>query len=185
MKHPSEAIEAVEFNLGRAVDLRCSDAGDRTHTCTTCESCIVAKLLVGMASWFDRAGDNTRRQFLLGLVRRVRSSDILQRLLTLLNGPLLCGRDRAYARARTHPTLSTDYGSTSADRALDPHDLQWRMGVTWKWFTTASYWSKNMFLLGCLKRCEAHQLHMVGVQAKTLIASERDAFSPKGMDIYH
>ena len=180
MKHPSEATEAVEFNLGRAVELCCREAGDRKVGCSTCESCVLSRMLIDVASWFDRAGDSTRRRFLLGMVRRVRSPDMLQRLLTLMNGPLLAGRDRAYARARPQPALPTDYASTSADRALDPYDLEERICSTWKWFSRASYWSRSAFMLGCLQRCEAHLLHMVGVQAKTLFTSERNAFIPTG-----
>ena len=113
-------------------------------------------------------------------MRRVRSADLLRRMISLLDGPLLCGRDRAYARARPAPSLATDRASTSGDRALDTRDLEWRIAETWRWFAAASYWSRSTFLLGCLKRVEAHLLHAVGVQAKTVLASEERAMVTQG-----
>ena len=181
MKHPSKSSEAFAFNLGRAPELRCGGGGDgaRPAACGACEACGLLGRLGPVRAWFGRAGDQSRRRFLFGLVRRLHSVDLLEYFARLLSPLLLC-KDYMYARMRTNPSLATDRSTISADRALDAAALDREIGETWYWFQSSNYWTKLNFVLSLLKECESHLLHLIGVQAKTLLAAEKKAYVSEG-----
>ena len=172
MKHPSPNLEAFEFNLGHAPQLRCS-AVEGTTECGDCESCVLSKKLEPVKEWFVRAGDSTQKRFVLGLVRRIHSVNLIQYLITILQ-PVMC-KDFTYSRARVHPSLDTDKATMSSDRALDPIKLEDDILQAWHFFLNASYWTKSNFLLGILSVCNSHLLYQIGMLAKTLLLSEQKA----------
>ena len=183
MKVPSPAVEAFEFNVGRAPELSCRHSQKRGVTCRECEACLLNKKLTETSSWFPRAGDETRKRFCLGLIRRLHSVELLQYVIRLLQ-PLL-RKDFTYARSRLHPSISADSCTMSCDRALNAVDLEKQIAETWCWFQGANYWTKSNYLLGLFSRCEAHLLYATGLQAKTLLVSEQNAFTPSGLYVYN
>ena len=176
MKHPNRSSEAFEFNLGQAPALRCVDG--KTTICGNCESCLLLKKVTPVRDWFSKAGNQSRRRFMLGLIRRLHSVNLLEYFVGLLS-PLLC-KDYTYAKTRTNPSLVTDRVTVSADRALNTFDLDREITKTWYWFQSANYWTKSNFVLTVLRDCEAHLLALIGTQARTLLASERKAYVPEG-----
>ena len=182
MKHPSTSKEVFEFNLGQALQLRCVH-DSRNTICGECESCLITARLNQVKEWFFRAGDESKKRFVLGLVRRLHSVDLLVHLVRLLQ-PLLC-KDFMYARSRTNPSLNTDRCTMSADRAISTSELESQIAASWYWFQTANYWSKWKFMLGVLQHCEAHLLHSIGSQARTLHAAEQNATNPQGKYFPH
>lgn len=177
MKHPSSNTETYEFNLGKAKELRClKDA--KTTTCGECEACVLTKQVNRIKRWMFRAGDQSRRRFVLGLVRRLHSVDLLQYVTNLLQP--LAYKDFMYAKTRTNPSLKTDRCTQSSNRALDEVDLEKEITETWFWFQNANYWTKSNYIMGVMQECEAHLLSLIATQAKTLLASERKAFESQG-----
>ena len=176
MKHPSSSAETYEFNLGKAKELRCLNG--KTTTCGECEACISTQQLNQLRKWFFRAGDQSRKRFILGLVRRLHSVDLLEHITNLLQ-PLTC-KDFMYAKARTNPSLNTDRGTISSDRALNQVEMETEIAETWFWFQNANYWTKSNYIMGAMQECEAHLLSLVAAQARTLLASERKAFDTQG-----
>ena len=178
MKHPNRSSEAFGFNLGQAPQLRCVIESGKTTVCGNCETCLLVKTLNPVKVWFSKAGDQSRRRFLLGLVRRLHSVNLLEYFVGLLS-PLLC-KDFTYARTRTNPSLETDRGTMSSDRALNTFDLDREITKTWYWFQSSNYWTKSNFVLSLFRDCESHLLYLIGVQARTLLASQRKATVPEG-----
>ncbi|XP_013384756.1 CMT1A duplicated region transcript 1 protein [Lingula anatina] len=176
MKHPNQNSEHFTFNLGKAHELRCI-YNQKATICGKCESCQIIARTNSTKQWFLKAGDNTQKRFLLGLVRRAHSVDLLQQVVNLLH-PLLNSKDFTYARNRVNPSLSTDRTTVSSDRALTLAQVEQEISSTWSWYQSAAYWTKSNFLLNLLHCCEAHLLHIVGTQAKTLLVSERSASIP-------
>ena len=177
MKHPDRSVESFEFNLGQAPKLRCINS-DKTTVCGSCEACILTSKLNSVKTWFLRAGDQSKRRYTLGLVKRLHSVDLVRYMINLLQ-PLLC-KDFTYARMRTKPSLTTDRATMSEDRALSAAELEKNIAEAWHWFQEANYWTKSNFLLGILQCCDAHLLYAVGTQARTLLTSEQKAFVEKG-----
>lgn len=172
MKHPKNTQQTYEFNLGKALELKCV-TGNKTAACNSCESCALISAITSMRSWFPRLGDHSKRRFVLGLVRRFHSVDLLQYVTHILQ-PLLY-KDFTYARARTNPSLDSDRPTLSSDRALAKRDVDKYISTTWDWFGKSNYWSKSNFTLAVLQLCESHILYNVGIQSKTLLASEEKA----------
>lgn len=177
MKHPSSQIESFVFNLGKANDLRCNSSSQTV--CGKCDGCVLQMKITPVKAWFNRAGDQTKRRFVLGLLRRLHSVDLVKYVINLLQ-PLMC-KDFMYARSRSKPSLPTDSANLSNDRALNVIELEKSIANTWDWFQSASYWIKSNFLITILQECEQHLLFLIINQAKTLLTSEEAAFIPIGM----
>lgn len=172
MKHTTTNIEQYEFNLGRAPNLRCVNTGKST-VCGECETCLLTLKMKEVKEWFHRLGDNSRKKFMLGLLRRIHSVDLLRQLVTLLQPVVM--KDFMYARARSQPSLTTDMMTLSADRALSEDDVLKYITSTWDWFAKSSYWSKANFAFSLLQACDAHLLYLLFTQANTLLVSEKKA----------
>lgn len=177
MKHPDSASESYEFNLGKAGELRCSQQEGST-TCGICESCLIVLRYNDVKEWFFRAGDHTRKHFILGFLGRTHSPGILQNIVRLLQ-PMV-GKDFTYSRTRTNPGLAEDRSTASMDRALDSHMIDLKISETWAWYHNANYWSKSKFLMMMLSLCEPHLLHDVAVQTKVQLVAEENTITPLG-----
>lgn len=172
MKHPPENIENFEFNIGKAPELRCVN-WQVTTTCNECECCRVRILLIESREWFPRAGEHTKRRFVLGLVRRFHSVQLLQYIIMILK-PLI-GKDYTYARSRTNPSIAGDGADMGCDRALTSSFIDENIANVWTWFKEAKYWSKANYMLGLLQFCDGNLLHTIGTQARTMLAAELKA----------
>lgn len=168
----SPATELFEFNLGRAPQLRCAD-GNRDGDCGSCESCQLTDKIKYVKEWFPRLGDQSKKRFMLGLVRRFHSIDLLHNVVSILQ-PLFF-KDFTYARARPKPSLKTDVATVSADHALTVMMVESYINSTWDWFHKGNYWTKSNFVLALMPFCDAHLLYTIGIQAKTFLVSEEKA----------
>ncbi|GFS02102.1 CMT1A duplicated region transcript 1 protein-like [Elysia marginata] len=169
MKHPSSLQEECEFNLGKALELRCVNSGAAT-VCGQCETCTLTNKLRDVREWFSRFGDHSKKRFMLGLLRRTRSVDMLKNVVLLLQPTL--NKDYTYARSRTNPSLETDTTTLSSDRAISAATVEQITISMWEWFSRANYWTKMNFALNLLQMCGVNLLHTVYTQARTLLASE-------------
>ncbi|XP_074649289.1 F-box and WD repeat domain containing protein 10B-like [Tubulanus polymorphus] len=182
MKHPENNCEPFEFNIGRAFDLRCVENADGPTVCGACEACQIIAHLDNAIAWFERFGSQAKQRFLHGLVRRFRSVDLLEYVVSLLQ-PLLC-KDYTYTRTRTKPSQQVDQPTMTGDHALDIADLEDELVEIFHWFMKANYWTKTNFVLGILKICDMPLLFSVGTLARTLLSSERNAHSSIPIDEY-
>lgn len=181
MKHPCPQIESSVFNLGNAQQLRCTQGGQTT--CSKCEGCLLTQQLTSVKSWLPRVGDQSKQRFVLGLIRRLHSVELVQRVSNLLQ-PLLY-KDFTYARSRSKPSLDTDSATMCNDHSLNIVELEQNISQVWNWFQKANYWTKSNFLTQLLQQCDSHLLYLVGVQARTLVTSELKAFNPIGKLIFY
>ncbi|KAH9503984.1 F-box/WD repeat-containing protein 10 [Bulinus truncatus] len=181
MKHPSSQKEEYEFNLAIAAELRCKSTASFT-ACNECETCLLANKLRELNEWFHRFGDHSKKRFMLGLLRRTKSVDLLKNLVLLLQ-PVL-NKDGTYARARTHPSLATDTATVSLDRAMKSNQVEYVTSSTWDWFSHATYWTKMNLMLSLLQQCDSYLLYQLFMQAKTLLATEMKAMEADKEDCY-
>ncbi|XP_033118488.1 CMT1A duplicated region transcript 1 protein-like [Anneissia japonica] len=169
MRHPPENTSHFEFNLGKAPELRCVHS-QITTTCGECASCTLGTKLIQTKEWFQRAGETTRQKYILGLIQRFHSADLLRYVVRLLK-PLLC-KDYTYARSRTNASIIGDSAEFSTDRALSKSDLDEAMQELWDWFLEAGYWSKANYMMGVLQNCNGDLLHRAGTLARTMLVNE-------------
>lgn len=169
MKHSAPNIEVFEFNLGQATQLRCVNS-EKSTSCSKCEACQLIVKIREIKQWFPRFGDHSRKRFMLGLIQRTHSAELLAQVVKLLQ-PMLC-KDFTYSRSRTNPSLQTDTTTLSSDHALPTKELENFIITSWQWYGEANYWSKSNFALALLQMCDAHLLHTIGAQAQSLLISE-------------
>ncbi|KAK3089437.1 hypothetical protein FSP39_003593 [Pinctada imbricata] len=174
MKHPGSDVEVFEFNIGKAQSLRCVSS-DRATTCGKCESCVLTRQLKEVREWFPKMGDQSKKRFMLGLMRRLHSVDLLNQVVSLLQ-PLL-NKDFTYSRSRSAPSLETDSVTLSSDRAMPAREVEYFISNTWTWFQKANYWTKANYALAMLQHCDSFLLHAIGAQSRTLLISEEKAAS--------
>lgn len=170
--------EYYEFSVGKAGELRCAKSLDN-RDCGECESCLLSHSILSTRNWFWRCSHQVKKKFLMGLVQRFHSVDLLKYTVQILK-PLI-SKDFTYARNRVSPSLDTDKARASSNRALTMSDIDLSIKYTWNWFVSSNYWTKSNFLLCLFKLCDIQLLFMVGNHAKTLLSSEIKALSHKGM----
>lgn len=169
--------EYYEFSVGKAGELRCAQALE-DRECGECESCLLTHSIISTKNWFWRCSHQVKKRFLMGIVQRYHSVDLLKYTMQILQ-PLI-SKDYTYARNRIVPSLETDTAQASSNRALSMVDIDHSIKYTWNWFVSSNYWTKSNFLLGLFKMCDIHLLFMVGNHAKTLLSSEIKALASKG-----
>ncbi|XP_070580765.1 F-box and WD repeat domain containing protein 10B-like isoform X2 [Ptychodera flava] len=179
MKHPSENSENFEFNIGKAPELRCVYK-EVTTICGQCETCKLGAKLNHTKEWFLRAGEYTKRRFVLGLVRRFNSLDLLQYVIGLLQ-PLLY-KDFTYARSRPNPASKADQADMSGDRALRTGAVDHDITETWQWFADSKYWTKANYLLGVMQMSNPELLYVMGSQARTMLKTQQISYQKEHAD---
>eukprot|EP00061_Rhincodon_typus_P014627 g41763.t1 len=165
--HDLDAVgEKAEFNLLSSATLTClTDCS--APRCGSCYTCTLQLRLASTKQWFLRAGDMTKQQFLIGLVHRVDSLDLLLQLDRLLQPTL--GKDFTHSRSSANPSLPEDFSTLSSDRSLNKLDLHGYVASTWEWFTGSKHWTKTNYLLGLFQLCDIKQLHNIGNLIRTRI----------------
>ncbi|XP_072259682.1 F-box and WD repeat domain containing protein 10B [Pyxicephalus adspersus] len=165
------AMEISEFRLQFAPDLRCKNQTSKVLLCQACETCVLAAKVAATKEWFQRAGENSQRKFLFGVIRRVNSIDLLVYVEKVLQPAL--GKDFTYSRSRINPSLVQDLSTTSSDRALNRQQLLQFMAEIWEWLKNGSYWTKANYTLLLLQMCSPHLLHNVANLIHVLIVRQR------------
>ncbi|KAM3921016.1 F-box/WD repeat-containing protein 10 [Leptodactylus fuscus] len=166
-----ETMEISEYKLQYAPDLRCENQSSRMPLCQVCETCVLATRLAVTKELFIRAGHNSQRKFLFGVIRRFKSLDLLVYIEKVLEPAL--GKDFTYSRSRINPSLAQDFSTSGSDRALDKQVLGQFMTETWEWFRKGSYWTKANYALLLLQMCNSHLLQSAANLIHVLIAQER------------
>jgi hypothetical protein len=170
MKLSNPNSESFEFNLQTVNEKRCCSAG-LTGPCGFCESCLTDKKITDLKSWIEKAGNQSRKRLMLGLIRRVRSVEALTYLKGLLQS-VLNGKDYTYARIRTNPNLETDRWTTSGDRVLNAKELESEIQNLWRWFEQSDYYTKVNFLLKVMKFCESQLIFLLLKQIQTQLVQD-------------
>ncbi|PAA83802.1 hypothetical protein BOX15_Mlig026756g1, partial [Macrostomum lignano] len=156
MKASSERDATIVFNLGLAPTLTCARGSDgESQYCSVCDACRLRYTVEHVKEWLSRAGDLSRRRFVVGLVRRAHSRDLLRHLGSLL-APCVANKDSTYARSRVKPALPTDRLTASNNHALPPSGWELVQAEVYEWFLSSSYWVKVNFLMQMLSVSDAH-----------------------------
>ncbi|XP_063817096.1 F-box and WD repeat domain containing protein 10B [Pseudophryne corroboree] len=176
-------MEISEFKLQRAPGLRCENQSSRVPLCQVCKTCILATNIATTKEWFLRAGESSQRKFLFGVIRRLKSLDLLAYTEKALQPAL--GKDFTYSRSRINPSLAIDFSISSSDRALSRHLLRQFMAEMWEWFKAGSYWTKANYALLLLQMCSPHLLHSAANLIHVLTVQERQQVEIHGIQGSH
>ena len=158
MKCPDERLEAFEFNIGRAPELRCTNRHKAT-TCGSCETCVLGLRIANVAGWFCQAGLRHQKSLVVGLIRRVNSADLLRNIVRTLRP--LASKDSVYALNRGYQTIDGERIAIDGNGRVVDRTVERCIEETLDWFTAANYWTKANFLNAIL-RISAVQLLNIG-----------------------
>ncbi|XP_062979317.1 F-box and WD repeat domain containing protein 10B [Elgaria multicarinata webbii] len=169
--------EILEYKLEYTPDLRCEKQTDLVPVCHSCKSCILSWKTFSTREWFVRAGQASQRQFLVGIIKRFKSQDLLNYTWNLLQSTNT--KDFTYSRS----SVNSDFTSSSTlDRALDPQKVEHSMASLWKWFLNASFWTKANYILLLLQMCDAPLLLMAASLIRSLLSEDKKIVSPQKVE---
>nr|XP_060620495.1 F-box and WD repeat domain containing protein 10B [Anolis sagrei ordinatus] len=159
--------EVLEYKLEYMPDLRCEKQTDLVPVCQKCKSCILSWKAASTREWFVRASHASQTQFLVGIIKRFQSQDLLNYTWNLLQSTNT--KDFTYSRSCVRPISAA---SSSLDRALDQQKLKQSMEDLWKWFLHASFWTKANYMLLLLQMCDSQLLLMAANLIRMLLSQD-------------
>ncbi|KAM7145339.1 F-box and WD repeat domain containing protein 10B [Macrochelys suwanniensis] len=177
MKDTLKDKESLEYRLDSAPDLRCEKKTDLVPVCQICETCVLAWRVFSTKEWFLRASDVSQRKFLVGIVKRFNSLDLLNYAEKVLQTSY--GKDFTFSRSRITPSFKEDNTTSTSDRALNTVMLEQAMLETWRWFKNGSYWTKANYTLLLLQMCNPKLLFIAANLVRVLLVREQNASSKR------
>ncbi|EMP23730.1 F-box/WD repeat-containing protein 10 [Chelonia mydas] len=169
MKETSKDLESLEYRLDSAPVLRCEKKTDLVPVCQICETCVLAWRVFSTKEWFLRASDVSQRKFLVGIVKRLNSLDLLNYAEKVLQTSH--GKDFTFSRSRT--SFKEDTTTSASDWILNTAMLEQAMLETWRWFKTSSYWTKANYTLLLFQMCNPKLLFMAASLVREQSASSK------------
>ncbi|XP_060109115.1 F-box and WD repeat domain containing protein 10B-like [Heteronotia binoei] len=159
--------DLLEYKLDYTPDLRCEKQTDLVPVCQSCKSCILSWKIFATQEWFMRASSATRRQFVVGIIKRFKNQDLLKYTWNLLKS--IYSKDFIYSRSSITSSFQT---SSTLDRALNLQTLKQSMSDLWKWFCNASFWTKANYILLLMQMCDSELLLMAASLIRVLLAKD-------------
>uniref|UniRef100_A0A8C6YD23 CMT1A duplicated region transcript 1 protein n=1 Tax=Naja naja TaxID=35670 RepID=A0A8C6YD23_NAJNA len=160
----------LEYKLQYTPDLRCEKETDLVPVCYRCKSCILSWKVFSTREWFARASQATQRTFVMEIINRFQSHDLLKYSWNLLQA--IDTKDFAYSRS----CVSSTFRAASAlDRAMDPQKLAQSMADLWKWFEGSCFWTKANYILPLLQMCDSKLLLMAATLIRILLGEHETA----------
>lgn len=143
------------------------------NLCGMCPSCVFAPKLPGSTQCLWTVSDDFKRRFLLGLILRCKSVQVLkdvQRMLSVTSWTLFTyGRSRRPTSAQLRSRRSPD----GAQRAEPPGpDVR----VIWEWFTSSPDSIKSRYLRRLFSLCEVELLRTVANLTSVLLVRLQRGF---------
>lgn len=169
MRQPGRSSSLYQLSISRAPQLRCVNSP--VKSCGICEDCCLGAKLNHTKEWFCRCGEPVKRRYLLGLVQRFDSMDLLEYVTSLLQS--FQYKDFTYMRSRSKPSLIVDTSSPPTNHALNENELSDTVDTYLEWFSASTYWTKANYLLGLMQLCDTHLLHIVATKTRALCERER------------
>ena len=168
MRQPGRGSSLYQLSISRAPELRCVNP---VKSCGVCEDCCLGAKLNHTKEWFCRCGEPVKRKFILGLVQRFDSMDLLEYVTSLLQS--FQYKDFTYMRSRSKPSLMVDTSSPPTNHALNEDELLQTIDDYLEWFSGSTYWTKANYLLGLMQLCDTHLLHILATKTRALCERER------------
>uniref|UniRef100_A0A3Q4BYG8 Uncharacterized protein n=1 Tax=Mola mola TaxID=94237 RepID=A0A3Q4BYG8_MOLML len=164
------------INLGGCVvarELKRQKAEGCLTMCGMCPSCVFAPEPPGSTHCLWKASDKFKRRFVVKLILRCTSTQVLQSIQSAL-GVTSCTLF-TYARSRS-PCSPQDYPGRSADPELDAKPLDSDVNEIWDWFARSPNWIKSRYLIHLLSRCDLEMLRMVANLTSVLLVRQKRGF---------
>lgn len=174
MKHLNGDQEVCQFRIGFENQPWCRREDSKVGTCGSCQSCICVNKLQETTQWLVQAGGALKLKFLMGILIRCKSVDILESTQKIIQVAL--GKDFTYARSRQKAKVPDRLTTSYRDRTIDKKWFGTKVLETWDWFSGSQYGVKANYIIGLLSSCETDLLQSLGNLIRVLIQREKQAF---------
>ncbi|KAM7381304.1 hypothetical protein PAMA_012246 [Pampus argenteus] len=141
--------------------------------CGMCPSCVFAPKPPGSTQCLWRVSDEFKRRFVLELLLRCKSVQVLEHVQYVLG--VTSWTFFTYARSRS-PTSPQDFPCRGSHRALGGKPLGIDMNEIWDWFSISPDWIKTRYLCRLFLLCESELLRMVANLTSVLLVRLKRRF---------
>ncbi|KAM7370542.1 hypothetical protein PAMP_010078 [Pampus punctatissimus] len=141
--------------------------------CGMCPSCVFAPKPPGSTQCLWRVSDEFKRRFVLELLLRCKSVQVLEHVQCVLG--VTSWTVFTYARSRS-PSSPQDFPWRGSDRASDGKPLGIDVNEIWDWFSSSPDWIKTRYLCRLFLLCESELLRMVANLTSVLLVRLKRGF---------
>ena len=138
--------------------------------CGICPSCVFAPVPPGSTPCLWKASDMFKRRFLVKLILRCTSTQMLQNIQSAL-GVTSCSLV-TYVRSSS-PYFPQDYPGRSTDLEQDGKPIGSDVNKIWDWFAKSPNWIKSRYLIHLLSRYDLEMLRMVANLINVLLIRQK------------
>ncbi|XP_044528029.1 CMT1A duplicated region transcript 1 protein [Gracilinanus agilis] len=164
-------MENVEFKLEYAPDLRCQQKNQVVPVCQKCETCVLAWKIFSTKEWFWRISGKSRQQFLVRILKQLKSLDLLYYFQRLLSTSL--AKDFTYFRSRAIINQQGDHNGTCSGIKRVDEKKKDMMLDTLRWFANSSHRMKVNYILLLLQMCDCQLLFLAASVVHILFLREQ------------
>lgn len=148
-----------------------SSKPEKSGEFTTCSGSDHHIKLYTSTQWLMRAEEPAKRRFLIGILVRCQSLELLQSVHSVLQ--VTQGAYFTYTRCQVNAGHMVTAPSTHSSSASDAVLLGKEMLNIWEWFANSTDLTKTKYFFGLLASCSSDQLYMLCNLARLLIAREK------------
>lgn len=138
--------------------------------CGMCSSCVFAPEPPGSARCLWTVSDELRRNFIVGLILRCTSVDVLQTIREALS--FTSWDFFNYGRSESLTCVQNNL-SSSRNRASGGKPLGLEVNEIWDWFTGSSDVTKSRYLLRLFSFCDSELLRMAANLTNVLLVRQQ------------
>lgn len=138
--------------------------------CGMCASCVFAPEPPGSARCLWTVSDELRRNFIVGLILRCTSVNLLQSIQEALS--FTSWDFFNYGRSESLICVQNNLSSTR-NRASDEKPLGLEVNEIWDWFTGSSDMTKSRYLLRLFSFCDSELLRMAANLTNVLLVRQQ------------
>ncbi|XP_007483469.1 F-box and WD repeat domain containing protein 10B isoform X2 [Monodelphis domestica] len=161
----------MEFKLEHAPELRCQQKNQVVPVCQKCETCVLAWKIFSTKEWFWRISGKFRQQFLVRILKQLKSLDLLYYFQRLLSTSL--AKDFTYFRSRSIINQQVDHNGTCSGIKRMDEKMKDMMLDTLRWFASSSHRMKVNYTLLLLQMCDCQLLFLAASVVQILFLREQ------------
>uniref|UniRef100_A0A668S485 F-box domain-containing protein n=1 Tax=Oreochromis aureus TaxID=47969 RepID=A0A668S485_OREAU len=142
--------------------------------CGMCPTCVFASKPPGSSRCLWKVSDEFKRRFVLTLLLRCRSVQVLESIQGVLRGATLWTL-HTYARSRS-PITPQEHPFRSSHQGHDGKPLGVNVKEIWKWFSSSPDWVKSSYVCRIFSLCDSELLRMVANLTNVLLVRQKSGF---------
>uniref|UniRef100_I3JME6 F-box and WD repeat domain containing 10 n=1 Tax=Oreochromis niloticus TaxID=8128 RepID=I3JME6_ORENI len=173
VKETTESVDIKSVNAS-AEEVSTKTAEGCVSMCGMCPTCVFASKPPGSSRCLWKVSDEFKRRFVLTLLLRCRSVQVLESIQGVLRGATSWTL-HTYARSRS-PITPQEHPFRSSHQGHDGKPLGVNVKEIWKWFSSSPDWVKSSYVCRIFSLCDSELLRMVANLTNVLLVRQKSGF---------